>query len=281
MSLKKLARVAWIPMILISSMALAQFEPMDEAQVHPDLSRHAQATAYGNSVGVNIDIPFTCPVICGITIIVQGNPCEQPWGFYTGIHNPWGSPSSIVESPVGSGTWVITFGGEDGPCFDRNAVDETGKPYFSSGGNFRGVHLGFKRSGTNSLYNSGTGLYNIGYAVHCEGGTYYGYGLPGHHRVGNNINVRADRAMAVADLQFAAADNVHINDLRADLLPELTWHGVEMQNNVLNAEGTDIAIPAAVLQDPTKRIIMSYSIVDPDTGEDRGNVTLDFPVIYE
>ncbi len=278
MIFKKMVKMAWIPLILVGSLVLAQGGPVAEANLEPELSRFAPVANYGNVTGVNIDIPFACQVICGISITVQGKPCEPPTSFYSGIHNPWKTPSNIQEIPAGSGTWVITFGGVDGPCFDRNATDANGNKYFWTGTTFRGVHLGFYIPGANNLYNPGDNYFNFAYAIHCEEGTYYGSGVPGHTTGGGGINVVAGQDVRMADVMVAPASRVQLNDLRPDLVPELPWQPIQLANDVVTAEGLHIPIPQSILQNSSGRIIFAYSMEDPDTGESRGSVTLDFPV---
>ena len=90
------------------------------------------------NTGINSDCPFPVSVdpICGIQITVYGS---KPVNFYSGARMPasW-LPANIVETPVGSGNWTITFGNNPpATCIARN------DPRWWECGVFKGVHFGF------------------------------------------------------------------------------------------------------------------------------------------
>jgi hypothetical protein len=274
----KSAGLTGILFCLLMGPAWAQppIESADElVATHAELGLAQAVNTYQGSTGANVDVlldAYPCEEICGITLIIKGSPCSPPFDYYTGNANPWGSPTSVVETPVGSGNWLVTFGGRTHEDCIRvsDLLTKNGSPY---------VHFGYRVKGKYNLLNPATGLYNIGYIVHCIDGSYTGYGLPGHSRNGGRIRLNAvDRDMVVANVQIANADYVSTNNLRADLLPELNWSPVPLEQNIITQEGLDVEIPQDLLSDPSLRVIMSYDIVDPDTGETRSNITLDFPV---
>src|SRR5947208_3304461 len=102
------------------------------------LSLAGPALAALPNTGINTDCPFPVSVdpICGIQITVYGS---QPVNFYAGARMPaaW-LPPVIVETPVGSGNWTVTFGNNPpASCISRN------DPRWRECGVFKGVHFGF------------------------------------------------------------------------------------------------------------------------------------------
>lgn len=223
--------------------------------------------------GVNIDVPFDMDEICGFEIILISD--VKPQSIYNGIANPWGAPT-IINEPVGSNRWKLTFGNPDGsgPCFSKND-----SRFIRSNGTYLGLHFGFYVSEpvTNFDFNcwfiDGEGNY-----VSCN------VPITGHKWVRHGwtvLNPR-DLDLAIENVRAALFDApVHINDL----MPVLTEGGIRLQledNFVPAARGDEpgtlfIELPAE-LQGQRGHVVVSYDVRDIENPEQFSTVTLAAPL---
>jgi len=223
----------------------------------------------GGGPGVNIDVPFSLDPICGFQIIVTS--ATAPTSFYNSGRNPWGAPT-VVETPPGSGIWILTFG--PGPCFSHN------DPRFFENGVFKGLHFGFWTNVTLVQF-QGAPCWLIGQtsSVPCTG-------ITGHNAGGGGVNVLNGNAQALALRNVEAAFSpsaIPINDLTRGAQERLPWQQVALSNNVVPAvsEGRPgslrLNIPENILSQKGF-VVFNYDVTNEETGELLSTVTLEFDI---
>jgi hypothetical protein len=264
----------------------------------------AGAPALPNT-GINSDCPFPVGVdpICGIQITVYGS---KPVNFYTGARMPaaW-LPPVIVETPVGSGNWTITYG-NTGPaaCIARN------DPRWYECGVFKGVHFGFYSNDPIVNYlNPDSNVWSqfgppcVYFGPHGE--TIPCTGLTSHAAHGWQVAILNATASASASasagmvrVKAGAGQTLKISNVRIAVVPapvainnlgpcalkDLAWQNVALANSVLPAstpEGgvgsLDVPIPDNILGQKGWAV-MTYDVTDPATGNVLTSSTLDFPL---
>ncbi len=271
------------------------------------LAGSVPASAALPNTGINSDCPFPVGVdpICGIQITVYGS---KPVSFYTGSRMPaaW-LPPVIVENPVGSGNWTITYGNNPpASCISRS------DPRWYECGAFKGVHFGFYSNDPIVNYlNPDSNIWSqlgppcVYFGPHGE--TIPCTGLTSHaaHGFGQIaiLNATASAGSAAATIRGKAgtragaqelrisnvriavvANAVAINSLGPCALKNLAWQNVALANSVLPAstpEGgvgsLDVPIPDNILSQKGWAV-MTYDVTDPATGNVLTSSTLDFPL---
>jgi hypothetical protein len=265
----------------------------------------AGAPALPNT-GINTDCPFPVSVdpICGMQITVYGS---KPVNFYGGTRMPasW-LPANIVETPVGSGNWTITFGNNPpATCIARN------DPRWWECGVFKGVHFGFYSNdpivnllNPNSSVWSDFGPPCVYFGAHGE--TIPCTGLTSHaaHGFGQiailnatasagasaaasmgRVKAGGGQSLRISNVRIAVAPAaVPINNLGPCDLRDLAWQNVALANSVLppsTPEGgvgsLDVTIPDNILGQKGWAV-MTYDVIDPVTGNVLTRSTLDFPL---
>jgi len=252
------------------------------------------------NTGINTDAPFPVSVdpICGMRITVYGS---QPVNFYSGARMPasW-LPPSIVENPVGSGAWTITFGNTgSSACVSRSDTR------WWECGVFKGVHFGFYTNDPLvSFLNPDSSVWSDlgppcvyfgpnGETTPCTGLT--SHAAHGFGQVAiRNDNVSASAAIASAktgaqgltirNVRIAVVpDAVAINDLGPCALKGLQWQDVQLADSVLpptvdGKVGTlSVPIPDDILSQKGWAV-MTYDVTDSATGNILTSSTLDFPL---
>lgn len=225
--------------------------------------------------GVNIDVPFPIDTICGFQIVVVG---ERPANMYTGARNPF-PPPSIVETPVGSHIWTITWGTPSGPpCYQRT------DSIFWSGDTFLGLHFGFETTDpivhliTSGAVNATTWLFG-------PDGKVPGPPVTGHSNVGGGLNVLNTnvQALAVGHAQIVVSPTkIPINSLTRSDLGQLKWQDLRLGNTIVPGGSNDspgtLTIGLPSLEGQKGWAVITYSTSDPVTGDPGSTVTLQYPI---
>ena len=264
------------------------------------------ASAALPNTGINSDCPFPAGVdpICGIQITVYGS---KPVNFYTGARMPaaW-LPPVIVESPVGSGNWTITYGNNPpASCISRS------DPRWYECGVFKGVHFGFYSNDPIVNYlNPDSRIWSElgppcvyfgshGETIPCTGLTSHaahGFGQvailnatasASASAAAGMVRVKASgpSGLKISNVRIAVvAAPVAINNLGPCALRDLAWQNVPLANSVLppsTPEGgvgsLDVPIPDNILSQKGWAV-MTYDVTDPLTGNVLTSSTLDIPL---
>lgn len=269
------------------------------------LAGSVPASAALPNTGINSDCPFPVGVdpICGIQITVYGS---RPVNFYTGARMPasW-LPANIVETPVGSGNWTITYGNNPpATCISRS------DPRWYECGVFKGVHFGFYSNDPVVNYlNPDSSIWSQlgppcvyfgphGETIPCTGLTSHaahGFGqiailnaTASASTATSAATVRRVKASGPSGLRISnvriavVADAVAINNLGPCALRDLAWQNVALANSTLppsTPEGgvgsLDVPIPDNILGQKGWAV-MTYDVTDPLTGNVLTSSTLDF-----
>ncbi len=269
------------------------------------LAGSVPASAALPNTGINSDCPFPVGVdpICGIQITVYGS---RPVNFYTGARMPasW-LPANIVETPVGSGNWTITYGNNPpATCISRS------DPRWYECGVFKGVHFGFYSNDPVVNYlNPDSSIWSQlgppcvyfgphGETIPCTGLTSHaahGFGqiailnaTASASAATSAATVRRVKASGPSGLRISnvriavVADAVAINNLGPCALRDLAWQNVALANSTLppsTPEGgvgsLDVPIPDNILGQKGWAVV-TYDVTDPLTGNVLTSSTLDF-----